>query len=52
MSNADFYLLTTLLVYTGVAMVASWGLDLQIGETNVLNFGFNIAARRYRMKTP
>ena len=40
MSNADIYLLTTLLVYTGVAMVASWGLDLQIGETNVLNFGF------------
>ena len=40
MSNSDIYLLTTLLVYTGVAMVASWGLDLQIGETNVLNFGF------------
>ncbi|MDA8316785.1 MAG: branched-chain amino acid ABC transporter permease [Actinomycetota bacterium] len=40
MSNSDIYLLTTLLVYTGVAMIASWGLNLQIGETNVLNFGF------------
>lgn len=36
----DLYLLTTLLVYTGTAMIASWGLDLQIGQTNVLNFGF------------
>ena len=40
MGNGDVYLLTTLLIYTGVAMIASWGLDLQIGETNVLNFGF------------
>lgn len=40
MSGNDLYLLTTLLVYTGAAMIASWGLDLQIGETNVLNFGF------------
>jgi branched-chain amino acid transport system permease protein len=40
MSGNDVYLLTTLLVYTGTAMIASWGLNLQIGETNVLNFGF------------
>ena len=40
MSSNDIYLLTTLLVYTGTAMIACWGLNLQIGETNVLNFGF------------
>ena len=38
--SADFYLVTTMLVYVGTAMIACWGLDLQIGETNVLNFGF------------
>lgn len=40
MSSSDLYLLTTLLVYIGTAMVACWGLDLQIGQTSVLNFGF------------
>lgn len=40
MSSNWLYLLTTLLVYTGTTMIACWALDLQIGETNVLNFGF------------
>ncbi len=40
MSGGDLYLATTMLVYVGTAMIACWGLDLQIGETNVLNFGF------------
>lgn len=42
MNSGDLYLLTTMLVYVGTAMIASWALDLQIGETNVLNFGFII----------
>lgn len=40
MSGGDLYLVTTMLVYVGTAMIACWGLDLQLGEANVLNFGF------------
>lgn len=42
MSGGWLYLLTTMIVYVGTAMIASWGLNLQLGETNVLNFGFII----------
>lgn len=40
MSSGWFYLLTTMLVYVGTAMIACLGLNLQLGETGVLNFAF------------
>ena len=36
---AQFYLIS-LLVYAGVSIIACWGLDLEYGQTGVLNFGF------------
>ena len=40
MSAAGQYYLISLLVYGGVSMIACWGLDLEYGQTGVLNFGF------------
>ena len=40
MSAATQYLVVTLLVYAGVSAIACWGLDLQFGQTGVLNLGF------------
>lgn len=40
MSDGWFYLATTMAVYVGAAMIACYALNLQIGVTNVLNFGF------------
>ncbi len=40
MSAAAQYYIITLLVYAGVSIIACWGLDLEYGQTGVLNFGF------------
>jgi branched-chain amino acid transport system permease protein len=40
MSAATQYYIATILVYIGVNVIASWGLDLQFGVTGVLNFAF------------
>ncbi len=40
MSVALQFYISTLLVYLGVSLLASWALNLQFGVTGVLNFGF------------
>lgn len=40
MSSAVQFYLAGVLVVAGVTIIASWGLDLQLGTTGVLNFGF------------
>ena len=40
MSTALQFYISTLFVYLGVSLLACWGLNLQLGVTGVLNFGF------------
>ncbi len=40
MSSATQFYVTTLLVYGAVSVIACWGLDLQFGDTGILNFAF------------
>jgi branched-chain amino acid transport system permease protein len=39
-SNATQFYVSTLLIYAGVSIIACWGLDLQFGDTGILNFAF------------
>jgi ABC-type branched-subunit amino acid transport system permease subunit len=40
MSPDTQYYVTLLLVYASVAAIACWGLDIQFGDTGILNFSF------------
>lgn len=40
MSGSWIFFATTVLVYVFTAMIACWGLNLQFGETGILNFSF------------
>lgn len=42
MSGGWIFFATTVLVYVFTAMIACWGLNLQFGETGILNFSFII----------
>ena len=42
MSAAWQFYISTLLVYTGVNVIAVWGLNLQYGVGGILNFAFII----------
>jgi branched-chain amino acid transport system permease protein len=39
-SNAVQFYVSTLLIYGVVSIIACWGLDLQFGDTGILNFAF------------
>ena len=54
MSNATQFYVTTLLIYGAVSIIACWGLDLQFGDTGILNFAFIVfqAAGAYTAAVP